>query len=770
MRTTRIDLSVKMLIGLSLGLAAAQSASAQSASSQQPVTQADAAHSPTDESSAAPALVAQGTADQQGGSSGSLALTGLPEVTVTAERYSENVETTPVAVTALTSTSLANRQVTSLQNISSQIPGIVMSPATGSSNSLRIVLRGADQEQGGINFDPAVGVYIDGVYQPRINGAFFDFFDISSLEVLRGPQGTLYGRNSSGGAIKITTLDPSFTFQGRAEVAAGDWNSKEAKLWITGPIAPGVLALSVSAVYRYHDGFISDPYYDRRIGNLNRRAERAKLLFTPTENFRAVLSVFAMQDYSDPGVGIPLQVGVGVVDPNATGDNRNLTTSEVFGPMGQRLNFNEASLNASYTLNPNLVISSITGYGDENITGTGSILWLTAAAQRTGNGLLNIGAGGLGQTHDTFDSQEFDLTYTENRLKAVGGVYYFHENGLNNAIIASPPAQQHRLTTADAVFGQATYSLFDGLALVAGLRYTHEDANFTQNYYTLLPYPQNLKDSFSGTTPKLGLNWQINQNVFTYFSYTKGFKSGGINPIPPNTNTGVPGRVASPLPYGPEKVTNYEVGAKFQTTDHIFQLNTAIFDAEYSGLQLPVFFPGTSSSYTSNASGASIKGIELEPTWQVIPGLRIYGNAAFYTGKYTAPFVCSLANGAFADCSHNKIKGVMPGKEVLGFDYTLPLPMPGQLTLTGQGTHTTHYYNNVANQGPLVQTYPVTIYNASLIWNDSDARWRVALECTNLTNKHYVVAGLQLASPAIPSVTGYVNDPRVIMVRADYQF
>ncbi|MDE2450901.1 MAG: TonB-dependent receptor, partial [Gammaproteobacteria bacterium] len=615
-----------------------------------------------------------------------------------------------------------------------------------------------------------VGVYIDGVYQPRINGAFFDFFDINSLEVLRGPQGTLYGRNTSGGAIKITTLDPSFTWEGRAELAAGDWNTREAKAWVTGPIVPGVLAFSASGVYRYHDGFISDPYYSRRIGNLDRRAERAKLLFTPSDKFRAVLSVFGMQDYSDPGVGIPLQVGLGAVDPYATGDNRNLTTSEVFGPMGQRLNNNEASLNMTYTVVPSVTISSITGYGDLNITGTGSILWITGAAQKANNGLLNIGAGGLGQTHDTFDSQEFDVTYADSRLKAVGGVYYFHENGLNNAIIASPPNEQHRITTADAVFGQLTYSLFDGLALVAGLRYTHEDADFTQDYYTLVSFPQSLKDSFSGTTPKVGLNWQINPNVFTYFSYTKGFKSGGINPIPPSTNTGVPGKIGAPVPYGPEKVTNYELGAKVQTPSRTFQLNAALFDAEYNGLQLPVFFPGTSNSYTSNASGASIKGIELEPTWQVINGLRIYGNAAFYTGKYTAPFTCSLANGAFADCSHNKIKGVMPGKEVLGFDYTLPVPMPGELHLTGQGTHTTHYYNNVANQGPLVQTYPVTIYNASLIWNDYDAHWRVALECTNLTNKHYVVAGLQLASPTIPSVTGYVNDPRLILVRADYQF
>ena len=770
MTATKASLTIGIAFGAScffmcpaVPTAAAQSAEAQT--SQTAIAQEPGNQPPAAEATGAPAANQAAAAP-----TASEADDGLPEITVTAERFAENVQTTPIAVTALSPQTLASRQITSIQNVSSQIPGIVIAPATGSSNSLRIVLRGADQEQGGINFDPAVGVYIDGVYQPRINGAFFDFFDIKSLEVLRGPQGTLYGRNASGGAIKIATLDPTFHWSGRTELAAGNWNTKEAKAWVSGPLVPDLLAFSVSAVYRYHDGFISDPYYPHRISNMNRRAEHAKLLFTPGESFRAVLSVYAMQDYSDPGVGIPLQVGLGAVDPYATGDNRDLTTSEVFGPMGQRLNNNEASLNATYTVNPNLSITSITGYGDLNISSNGTILWITGAAQKSGNGALNIGAGGLSLTRDVFESQELDATYATERLKAVGGVYYFHEDGHADSSTARPPNGQQRVTKASAVFGQATYSLFDGMALVAGLRFTHEDAYLRQFYYTLLPAPQALSDTFTGTTPKLGLNWQLNRDLFTYFSWTKGFKSGGINPVPPNTNTGVPGQVGAPVPYGPEKVANYELGAKLQTANREFQLNAALFDAEYQGLQLPVFFPGTSNSYTSNASGASIKGIELEPTWQVFRNLRLYGNMSFYTGKYTDPFICSLANGAFADCSHKKIKGLMPGKEVLGVDYILPLPIPGQLSITAQGTHTTHYYNNVANEGPLVQTYPVTIYNASLIWNDAEGHWRSSLEVTNLTDKHYVVAGLQLSSPVAPSVTGYVNDPRVILVRLDYDF
>ncbi|MGH8137126.1 MAG: TonB-dependent receptor [Steroidobacteraceae bacterium] len=695
---------------------------------------------------------------------------GLAEVTVSAERYGATVQTTPVAVTALTADVLTDRKVTSVQDVSAQIPGIVITPSTGSSNSARIVLRGAGQEQGGINFDPAVGIYIDGVYQPRINGAFFDFFDIQSLEVLRGPQGTLYGRNTSGGAIKIETLRPSDTWTGSGEIAAGEWDTHDAKAYVSGPLLPNTLAFSVSGVTRNRDGFFDDPFYDRRIGDMKRRAERAKLLFTPTEKFAATLSVFAMQDYSDPGVGVPLQVGAGVVDPYATGDGRDLTRTEVFGPMGQNLNYNGAALNATYSVSPDLKINSITGYGDLNIHSSGSILWLTAAAQRTGNGALNLGAGGDGRTRDEFYSQEFNATYTSERVKAVGGLFYFHEKGAADTILGGTPNDQDRLTKAYAVFAQGTLNVGHGVGLTAGLRQTREDADFTQFYYTLINTPQSLTDSFNGTTPKLGVDWQINPNVLTYASWTKGFKSGGVNPVPPNANTGVPGRIGSPQPYGPEKVDSYEIGTKFQTEDHRFRLNVALFDAEYHGLQLPVFFPGTSTSYTSNASAASIKGIELEPTWQVLDSLQLYGNMAYSTGKYTEPFVCSGANGVFRDCSNGKIKGLIPGKEVLGFVYSPPLPLPGQVRFIGQMTHTGHYYNNVANEGPLVQTYPVTLYDASITWNDSSGHYRVSLDAKNLANKHYVLAGLQLASPVRPSVTGYINDPRVILLRVGVNF
>ncbi len=690
---------------------------------------------------------------------------GLAEVTVTAERFTSNVQTTPVAVTALTAETLTERQVTNVLEASSQIPGIVITPATGTSNSARLVLRGAGQEQSGINFDAAVGIYIDGVYQPRINGAFFDFFDLERMEVLRGPQGTLYGRNTSGGALKIQSRRPSFTWTGSAELSAGQWDARQARGYISGPLFSDKVAFSLSGVMRKRDGFIWGTNYGRDLGRLDRTALRAKILFTPIEDLEIEISGVKQNDDSDPGIGVPLQVGPGVVDPLATGRNRDLTRTEIFGPFGQTLKNDGATINATYKISPQLTLSSTTGYGDLKIRSSGSILWITAAAQASGNGALNLGAGGDGRTFDRFTSEELNLTWTGDRLKGVAGLYYFKEKGKAFTLLGNI-SDQIRDTRARAAFFQATYEVVDGVGITLGDRWTKEDAEFSQWYRLLTAAPQTgYRKSFSGSSPKFGVNWQVNEDLLTYASLTKGFKSGGFNPVPPNTNIGVPGAVAFPVPYGPEKVDSYELGVKFQTTDHRLRINAALFQAKYDGLQLPVFFPGTSNSYTSNASAATIKGIELEPTWQATDSLQLYASAAWTQGKYTKPFICSGANTVFRECSGNRIKGVVPHKIVSGFVFTPELGIPGRLRFSAEWNKTGAYFNNVANEIDLVQTESASIYNGSVSWTAPSEKWAVTLDGRNLTDKLYVLAGLQLANATRPSVTGYINEPRQVTLR-----
>jgi iron complex outermembrane receptor protein len=683
---------------------------------------------------------------------------GLTEVEVTAERFGSSIQRAPVAVTAINPEVLAERQVTNVLDAAAEVPGLVITPTAATTNNARIVLRGAGQENPGINFDQAVGVYIDNIYQPRVNGAFFDFFDIAQLEVLRGPQGTLYGRNNSGGAIKITSKRPSFDWTGMVEASAGNWSAMGGKAYLSGPIIEDKLAFSVGAMTFERDGFLWGVNYGRRVGNIETNAERVKLLYTPTDNFEVQFAFHAIQDYSESAVGVPLTVLPGVIIPEATGGNRDLTKTENLGSIGDpALNNTGASINAIWSLTDALSLNFISGYGNLRTFSNGGVLLVPTAAgqQAFWNGTQAPAGTNQGRTRTEWFSQEINATYTGDRLKGVVGAYFYDEEGMSRSLtLDSPTIDQDRGVDAWAVFAQGTYNITDSFGVTAGLRYTQSDAK-----------------TFTATTPKFGVNWQVNENIMTYASYTRGFKSGGFNPVPPNANTGVPDQIGQPTPYDPEEVDSYEVGAKYMSADRNVRLNLALYQAEYEGMQLPVFFPGTTTSYTSNATGSKIRGVELEPAWQVLDDLQLYGNMSFTTGKYTGEFLCSDSHNVIRECSGNKIKALVPEQVMLGFAYTPQIDfIPGQLRINGSWSYHSHYFNNVANEGPLVQTPAAGIYNASIGWTSPNEQWKASLEGRNLADKHYVLMGLQSAHPTQPAVTGYPNPPRQLMMRLNYSF
>jgi len=702
--------------------------------------------------------------------------TVLESVTVTAERFTSTVQNTPVAITAVTADILDQRQVTNVLTAAAEIPGIMITPSQGSNTSARIAMRGVGQSTAGINFDPAVGIYIDNVYQPRINGAFFDFYDIDRLEVLRGPQGTLYGRNSSGGALKIETKRPSTYWNGKVEGSVGNFNAYGAKAYISGPLIENVLSFSASAVRRERDGYLYGTEYGRRIGNIDSRAQRVKLLYTPSESFEIEASLFGIQDYSEAGVPVPLQVLPGVNIPEANGTfDRDLTRTETYGPLGQgSINSTGASVNMRYFLSDEIALTSTTGYGNLRTFSTGNTIWVTPAmeAARERGEDVNAMSQNEGRTRNVFYSQEFNATYTSEKLKGVVGLYFFDEDGQSRAVAAgSSTIDQDRKTRASALFAQGTYEVGGGVGLTAGIRFTREEADFTQLYRQLLNVDQNAKKTYTATTPKLGVNWQVNDRLLTYASWTQGFKSGGFNPIPPNANTGVPDQIGAPTPYDPEDVDSYEIGLKYTAPNNRFRINVSAFRAEYEGLQLPVFFPGTSTIYTSNATGGVVRGIELEPSWQLTDSVLLYGNASITSGRYTGSFDCANQFGQVIDCGDRDIANLIPRKAQLGLRFTPDLPsLPGSLRFNASLNYHSEYFNNVANEGPLVQTVPATVYNLGVGWMSPQMRWDVNLDVRNATDKHYSLAGLQLSNAVRPAVSAYPNPPREISLRVGFNF
>jgi len=681
---------------------------------------------------------------------------GLEEIVVTAQRTSENLQRSPVAVTALTAQSLAARQITSVRDLSTSIPNTLISAPTAVSNAARIFIRGAGQDNSGILADPAVAVYVDGVYMPRTNGALFDFSDVARVEVLRGPQGTLYGRNASGGAINIISKTPGSAPEFSGDVAYGRFNSLDVRGYAAGPLIEDKLAGSIAAVYRKRDGIVTntitgEKFNDRELGSV-----RAKLRFTPNEKLSVTASADYTRDNSDALVGANLTNFPGVINPNSRPD-RDPYTTEVTAPNYGKLTTWGAAVQATYKA------------GDWTLNSTTSF-------RRLSNDLIiplvMLPSGPVLISFDIRDdsfSQELNAAYESERFKGVVGVYYFNGDSRSLERITAPPRNLYRDTDAAAAYAQGTYKITDTLGLTGGLRYTYEETKLTQFFYTQRTYSQSAKESWSALTPKIGLEWQIQPSLMAYVSFTKGFKSGGFNAIAPNTNTGT-GVEGAPIAYDPEKVKSYEAGFKYQTSDNRFRLNGALFRAEYSGLQLPVYFPGTVNTYTSNATGARVWGIELEANYRPTQSLELYGAFSHQKDKYTSPFPCSDAFNNVVNCQDRQIKALIPTQASAGFTYTPDLDIPGRVRLNGSWNYISGYWNNVSNTIYLEETKAHGLVNASIAYETEDGHWTFSIEGKNITNQQYYGAVLQFGNAVSPAVVGYPVDPRIVMARVKFNY
>ncbi len=717
------------------------------------------------------ALLASGVAYSQTTETTSLPDRGaasgeLTEISVTAQRTTSTVQETPIALTAVDAQILEERQIISVKDVGGIVPGLLVEPVTSTSNSARIVLRGVGQENSGILYDPGIGVYVDDVYQPRLNGVFFDFFDIERVEVLRGPQGTLYGRNTSGGAIKLVTRTPRLDrAESGGDLTYGSYDSFSARGYASVPIVTDTLAMSASFVKRERDGYIESTRTGQKLGKVDSLAARTKLHYEPTDRLQASLSIDYMQDRGDSGIGVPISTYPTVTNPNATPD-RDLFTTELDGPQVSNLDSIGAVANIRYEINDALSIASITGY---------RTLDLEQAAH-----FAQLATGELGSdykaTDDSF-SQEVTLEIQSGIFSGVAGLYYFKERGemtrgyldVPPGFVYSTPHELRRDTEAYAVFAELNAELFAGFNLIGGIRWTQEDASLTQIYPTIYNVLQSADESFSDVTPKFGFNWQVAEDTMIYATYTEGFKSGGFNNVTPNVNAST-GERLGPEVFDPETVESYEAGIKLTTPNRRGRLNLAVFRADYEGVQLPAFIPGTAITTVKNATSARIEGIEIEPTWRPTDNFELYGALSFLHGDYTGPYTCSNASGVFVDCSQNEIKGVIPTQATLGFTYTPEWSIPGEISLGGDWRYTSFYYNNVSNETELAQSKAVGVWQGFIKWTSPSDTWNVALEGRNLADKMYYRAALLLSNATSPSTTVYPSEPRMVNLRVGFKF
>lgn len=629
----------------------------------------------------------------------------LETLVVTAERRTTNLQTTPIAVSALSGEQLQAKGIDTVDALQFATPSLTVNNF-GQGNDFNI--RGIGKGETNVQTPSGVITYRDGV--ASFPGFFQDepYFDVASIEVLRGPQGTFAGQNATGGAVFINTRDPSLNgVSGDIEGQYGNYNDARLRGAVNVPLSSTFAArLAVNAEQRDSFYKFTGPVPGHP-GRLRETSVRLGLLWKPTDNFSAVLKLDA--DNIDQG-GYP-------ADPaNATNDIFHITNN---GPNAAKDRFTRAILNMTYTFQDGIALHSISGYQHGHTS---------EAVDLDGTNLAHLSFTDFA-TEEIY-SQEVNLVSPEQGpLRWVAGLYYQHDVvdiPLGGFDIGLPPGAfdidliYHTPKETKAAFGQVSYDLTEAFQIQGGLRYTKSTFGLTDNNY-INGRPdlgrlghQSTEDS--KLTGKLALNWKLNSDNFLYAFVATGHKAAGINTTPPPGGT-------MPDPFRPEDVTDYEVGWKPTFADGHVRLQLGAYYNRYRNFQVSLFNAAESQTTIQNADGTTI-----------IYGVEAQGQAAI--GQlgldFGAGYLHSELGGAF---SGKKQPNAPPWTFNVGAQYEFQLANGATLTPRADYGYVAKQWFNIANTGQLVAR---NLVNAQLSYKTG--AWRVTGYATNLFDLHYAVA------------------------------
>lgn len=720
------------------------------------------------------------------------------EVIVTAQRRATDLQSTPIALTAVTSAKLEARGAEDLTNLAGIAPNVQFegsAPLSGGSYNATVFIRGVGQNDFSVFNDPGVGIYLDGVYLGRTSGAILDLADIERVEVLRGPQGTLFGKNAIGGAVNVVSKHPGEEFEADISLTAGNFERIDAVGTISGPLSDN-LSARVTVGKFTRDGYVDRVLVGDKLGGKDTFAVKGLFVLEASDTLSFDLGVDYTRSRQDSAAltllnlnetGFPfLDLTNGFVAPTAghTAPNGENTLNPSYVPgdpfitYGTGPNYNDldqfgVNLTAKWDVNDTITIKSITAYRE-----------VDASFGRDGDGSPFT----FRETQDNVDqsqfSQEFQLTGSafEGRLNYTFGAYYFNEkaedlalislaSGLYDATAGALPDglrvavdlvfDQYVNIESDsyAAFGELTYDVTDKLTAVLGLRYTDEkkvmeayELRHASGAYIVDPaelaviygqYP--LEESWSDTSPRFGLNYQLSDETFLYATVSKGFKSGSFNGRATATSAEV-------APFNPEIVWNYEGGIKTEFFDRRLIVNAAAFWMDYTDIQVTV--NRTPSNFVENAAEATLKGVEVEVNAMPAPGFLIEGALGLLDAEYT---LIGDANLPITEDS-----ALIRAPEVtanLGASYTFSVSDNAEVTIRGDWRYTSEQSYDAANT-PLITQGGYSLLNARLTYEDTDDNWSASLYVNNLTDELYLISG-NASSAAFANITeGTYGRPR----------
>jgi iron complex outermembrane receptor protein len=738
---------------------------------------------------------------------------GLERIEVTARKTVESLQEVPVSITSIGEQELQEKGIAVITEIQQFSPNTTLQTSRGTNSTLTAFIRGVGQQDPLWGYEPGVGIYVNDVYIARPQGAVLDLLDVSRIEVLRGPQGTLYGKNTVGGALKYITKEmagePTFT----AQATVGSYNQLDAKITGQFPVIEDKLYVGFGYANLTRDGFgeyleSALPNQDRENYNKELQAARIDVEFTPTDDLFFRLSWDSTMDTSNAKGGYRLLPSLLTDAP---------VPDSVYDSYTSMPTFNEVELDgisflARYDVNDNLQLKYIgasrEGYSPTNID-----------FDNTALDIFDVPA----EYKDVYTTHELQANYATQSYSLVSGLYLYEGESCGNfdAILGflgraafSTPGLTREVVGCNnseswALYTQANFSLSDKVSMSVGARYTEEEKSaFVENgliFDNVYPYsgwlpgyvrpagdlvPRVLgtdtdsdgtldapkSETWSRFTPKVSIEYQANKDLMWFASYSQGFKSGTFNPRATINEPAV----------DPEVVDSYEIGVKSEFYDSV-RANITLFKLEHKDRQYISVLPGESATdlqqILGNVGQSSANGLEAEITYQASDVMSIdlalgLINSDFDRVIETAP------DNTVIDISDRFEISNTPGQTMnLAVNYLIP-------SASGDFVVTTNYYYrgsySLFEQDNLLNQSSYGLLNLSVNWESNEGDWYAGLHLKNITDEEYLVGGYQFVTPDPTDPTnislytpglggdntliGYYGDPFTAHLTVGYRF
>ena len=657
------------------------------------------------------------------------AAAALEEIVVTAERRTQSQQDVPLSITTITGDAISASGISEIRDIALKTPNL--SITNFSIAEPQLFLRGVGTTSDSAGSDPTVSMFVDDVYIARAGGGSSDLFDLERIEVLRGPQGTLYGRNATGGAISMFTKKPSQEFEAKVSATVGDYGLSVLRGYVNGPINDN-LAGKLTISKRDRDGYAKNIKNGQELDDADNTSGRAQLLWTPSDMTEVLFGLdystddnngacrnqtnFDTANQPAGGALVPIAIAAvaaqGIGDPRTCGNSRaQFAEKDVFG----------AVIRVEHDFD-NMQLTSITGYRESEYQ------WLQElTGGDTPPQLLGVGDF-EGEEQDQF-SQEFRFTGEADKLFWVAGLYYFNENVdrfaqtpiqfgqvVNPGLLLDQRYTQLAENTSYAVFGQLTYSLTDTLDLTVGGRQTWDEKTINQTYSfgTQQVFALNgLEGKWNAFTPRVTVDWKFADNHMLFFTYAEGYKSGLFGSQ--NTNP-----VLAAIAIEPEDAISFEIGAKTEWFDNRFRLNATVFDLKIENLQT---FSLVDFLLVTGNSEIESTGIELDFTAAISDNLTLSG---IYS-NLDATYVGGTDDGKRAVRSPED-------KFSLSINYATELGNGASVDFSTSASYSSEFFHERSNIAPS-ESPSSTTWDASIRYTDPDDKWNLELWGKNLSDE-----------------------------------